>query len=189
MDNFSETLSSFTDSDSDIDALSSVLPENVMFTLKSALSSARTLNETLAETQKNRSFHPFQRLKEQYNVHAEPTQTLDCLCAPENFCPMTTVKELTSISKNMQDNFTAQMSCLSCSDECDKHMYMCDCAYAELSSNEEGKPVFVNNEDKIRSHLQFTDTLLSIDPNTITNQNSKEIAQKLISYYVSLFKY
>jgi len=159
--------------------LSSV--EQALNTVQEALSSARLLNQTMEAALTSVNNHPYEQLKQQYLGLDFVPLTLDCIEAPQTFCPLSCRDQLSAISEQFDTTMTTQFTAAS------SEQALNECSvFAVLSATENGNE-FILDQPKIGNYLQFLEMVKSI-PMQAIEKNSEEVARKLLSHYINIFK-
>ena len=145
--------------------------------IQALLSSTRQFRESFESAMSSIPAHPYERLKWEYFQPNEQFLKIEDIPTPTNFCPFTCTKELSAISAKFNETVSAQVCALTC----ENIPETCN-AFAALSDN-----VFVVDSQKAKDHLQFLEMVRSI-PMELVDQNPREVAQKILSQYITFFK-
>ena len=155
--------------------------DEVMKTLQETLSSARLLNETMEASLTSVNMHPYEQLKRRYLGLDFVPLTLDCIPAPQTFCPMSCREQLSAISCEFNTTMLTQFTAAS------SEQALSECSvFAVLSATENGNE-FIIDEPRVGNYLQFLEMVKSI-PMQAVEKNSEEVARKLLTHYISIFK-
>ncbi len=153
----------------------------ILKTIQEALSSARLLNETMEASLTSVNNHPYEQIKQQYLGLDFVPLTLDCIPAPQTFCPMSCRDQLSAISCEFNNTMSTQFTAASSEQD------LSECSvFAVLSATENGNE-FIIDQPRVGNYLQFLEMVKAI-PMHAVEQNSEEIARKLLTHYISIFK-
>lgn len=145
--------------------------------IQALLSSTRQFRENFEASMSAIPPHPYERLKWEYFQPNEQFLKIEDVPVPTNFCPFTSMNEISGISAKFNDIMNCQVSALSCQDV----EHACN-VFTTLSDN-----VFVVDTEKTKAHLNFLEMVRSI-PMELVDQNPREVAQKIVSQYIKFFK-
>jgi hypothetical protein len=149
--------------------LSSVIIEKLNLTTFEFLSAFNSLSGT--------PIHPYDQLKYEHFDTDYQFKTIDDLEIPSDFCIHACTAALTSICQQQHEQHIDHFDRI---DDMDNHPHLGN-AFAVLSGDE-----FVVDKEKLKSFIEFHEIVRSIPVESITRENSLELAHKLLSHYNSI---
>jgi hypothetical protein len=150
--------------------LSSALISKLNVTASELLSALGDLSAT--------PVHPYERLKYDYFDTDYQFKTINDIESPKNFCIHTCIATLTSANEQQQLQHAEHYKHLDKLDDC------CNIGHAFATHTENGQ--FVVDEERTKNFIEFHEIVRTIPIESITQENSLEIAHKLLSHYTKI---
>jgi hypothetical protein len=150
-------------------------------TIQAFLSSVRQLKHEYLSSLSSVPVHPYEKLKEQYWTAETKPLLIEEIEQPENFCSETCLKQISSISLNLNEQWTTQICALTCCDA-NQELELAGNAFASLSEN-----VFVVDQKRAENHLRFVEMIKTI-PIQLIEQQPREVAEKIVSQFINLYR-
>jgi len=149
--------------------LSSALINKLNVTASELLSALGDLSAT--------PVHPYDKLKCDYFDTDYQFKTIDDIEIPKEFCIHSCVATLTAANECCQQTYSEHFNYL---DKIDEHANLGH-AFATLSGDQ-----FVVDQERTRNFIEFHEIVRSIPVESITRENSLELAHKLLSHYAKI---
>ena len=153
-----------------LQSLTATLVQNLNISSTDLLSALDTFNQEHP--------HPYNRLKDQYFSPDHKFSTLDDINVPDDFNMYTCMQTLTSISSIQQEIHDQHRNCLENHAE---HEHIGNC----FASHDGEK--FVVNHDRIKKYIELHEIVNNIPANYVTAANCREVAQKILTHYTSIW--
>lgn len=155
--------------------LSSALVEKLNVTTAELLSALNSLSGV--------PIHPYERLKYDYfgDVNYK-FKTIDDIEPPKDFCINTCISSLTSITQKQQEQFNTKLQYIDQIHD----MPNIEHAFTSLSSTDT-QDHFIVDVEQTKNFIEFNEILRTIPVESITQENSLEIAHKILNHYTSIF--
>jgi len=158
--------------------------------IQQVLSAAQIFNDDIQYSLTSVPAHPYDRLVYQYLGPNFVCPTIYELNIPQNYCPKEAVKEIINVKNDLFDLQMTHLAAMS-AEVMDTNFYgitsqNLNNAFAVLSTTCDGDQYIINDK-KLSEHLSFVETLKSI-PTDYIEENSMEVAQKLIARFIEIQK-
>jgi len=150
--------------------LSSVLISKLNVTASELLSALGDLSAT--------PVHPYEKLKFDHFDTDYKFKTINDIETPENFCINTCIATLTSANEQQQLQHADHCNHLDMLDDC------CNVGHAFATLNKDGE--FIVDQERTKNFIEFHEIVRTIPIDSITRENSLEIAHKLLSHYTKI---
>ena len=149
-------------------------------TIQTLLSSVRQIKQEYMYSLSCVPVHPYEKLKQQFIPSETKPLLIEEIKAPENFCIKTSSEQISAISCKMNERWSQQMCSLTSCTALEE-MQVCN-AFASLSEN-----TFVVDSEMAKNHLQFIEMIKNI-PIQLIEQQPKEVAEKIISQFITIYR-
>jgi hypothetical protein len=122
--------------------------------------------------------HPYDRLKYDYFDTDHQFKTINDIETPESFCIHTCIATLTGAHEQQQQQFATHYDYL---DKFEEHSNL---GHAFATITEDGQ--FVVDKERTKNFIEFHEIVRTIPIDSITQENSLEIAHKLLNHYTKI---
>lgn len=150
-------------------------------TITELLSTVRQLKHEYLASLSSAPIHPYEKFKSQYLSSETKPLLIEEIESPKDFCLQTCSKQISSISVDLNSQWTQQICSLSCCDGIETDSNLCN-AFASLSEN-----TFVVDQKRAEGHIQFLEMIKNI-PIQLIEQQPKETAEKIISQFIKIYQ-
>lgn len=164
--------------------------EKAKLTIQTLLSSVNQTRSAMNDSLMSGPVHPYYKMLEEYLGKNYICPTIDDLALPTNFCPIQTTADLAKVSQKYTDliftqfnQITAEAFDTNFPGITSQHLGH---AFATLSATANGQEMVIDRS-KVAKQLTFAEVVRSLPVDYII-QNPIEVAQKLLSQFVSIHK-
>jgi hypothetical protein len=164
--------------------------EKAKLTIQTLLSSVNQTRSTLNSSLTSGPAHPYYKMLEEYLGKNYICPTIHDLALPTNFCPIQTTADLAKVSQKYTNliftqfhQITAEAFDTNFPGITSQHLGH---AFATLSATTNGQEMVIDRS-KVAKQLTFAEVVRGLPVDYII-QNPIEVAQKLLSQFVSIHK-